>query len=285
MPRRLTAWQHEIERNSPQLIGHTAELWRAFIKRDVEEWSAKEPPEPKNPASWHKLYKKLRRKEAEEIRAQEEMLANQLRGSQESAAQHTSKLVDPSTVPALPRAPGMRIEKRPGAGAGPSRTADPSKLRFTSGSRTRTSSGHDVLNRARREAKELSLFSASSSALARPTSLLNSKATRLRAAPRGMIDDLRRARPSKDGELPIGAIAVPKRSAATGPSSRAQPQQKGTPKRYLDSDEEKELDNVEVDARVSKVPRLGSHTLDKVKSVKPREAQGLFMKSKKPRPK
>lgn len=70
---------HEIETNSPQIADADAELWRAFIARDIPQWEDK-IIEPKNPRSWWKVYRKLVRQEERAKEEQEAKLADAMRG-------------------------------------------------------------------------------------------------------------------------------------------------------------------------------------------------------------
>ncbi|KAK3114439.1 hypothetical protein LTR53_007251 [Teratosphaeriaceae sp. CCFEE 6253] len=70
---------HEIEINSPQIADSDAELWRAFIARDIPNWQDK-IVEPKNPRSWWKVYRKLTRDETKAKGEQEEKLRAAMSG-------------------------------------------------------------------------------------------------------------------------------------------------------------------------------------------------------------
>jgi len=70
---------HEIEKNSPHIADADAELWRAFIARDIPEWESK-IIEPKNPRSWWKVYRKLIREEEAKKEEQEAKLAAAMSG-------------------------------------------------------------------------------------------------------------------------------------------------------------------------------------------------------------
>ncbi|GAM85721.1 hypothetical protein ANO11243_037290 [Dothideomycetidae sp. 11243] len=73
-----------LEEESPQIIGTTTiELWKFFIKRDIPSGNH-EHLEPKNPASWGKLYRKLKREDEARQKAAEEQL-------RESLGQHQAK--------------------------------------------------------------------------------------------------------------------------------------------------------------------------------------------------
>ena len=196
--------QHELETNSPQLLGHTADLWRAMIKRDVGKL---DPPEPSDPASWYRVYRKLLRADQKATERQEAQLASQMQGIRNAAAERTSRIVDAKSLPRLNKALGGREPKK--ASTRFSTTADPSTLRFTSGSRTKMLTGQDVMNRARREAREMSLRSAQGrSALARPAhhAGIPSRFNQPLTVPKSMIGDHQR-------QL---KLAVPRRSSTAG---------------------------------------------------------------------
>ncbi|KAA6413484.1 MAG: hypothetical protein FRX48_03230 [Lasallia pustulata] len=177
----------ELEKSSPQLCGADAEIWREFIKRDIPRWEDK-PHEPWNPQNWYKVYRKLRMESQQEVEKDAEILRAAMEGIQSERAKHTSKVVDSNTVPRLPRMGGMRVE------GGRSRTTNAKSgnsalLTFGSGSRTKMVTGKDVLEKARREAREMSLFSAKKSILAVPTHKLQGKATQVRTAPHGLLEE------------------------------------------------------------------------------------------------
>ncbi|KZF24529.1 hypothetical protein L228DRAFT_281593 [Xylona heveae TC161] len=180
-----------IEENSPQICGHDAEIWMEFIKRDVPQWESK-LHEPKNPKNWYKVYKKLRDESQAEVEKDAEMLKAAFDGLKSEKAKHTSRVVDPSSVPRLPRDRGMRVEGGRAKGPGTVRTGNQSLLSFGTGSRTKTNTGKSVMEKARREAREMSLFSVRKSVLATPTHRLSDKATQVRHVPRGMLDEHRR---------------------------------------------------------------------------------------------
>lgn len=143
-----------------------------------------------------------------------------MQGIQSERAKHTSKVVDSKTVPRLPRMSGMRVE------GGRTRTTNnkagnPALLTFGSGSRTKTLTGKDVLEKARREAREMSLFSAKKSILAVPTHKLQGKASQVRTAPHGLLEEYKK--PSQPGYLnpttkPTTIFAPRKRTAENSPA-------------------------------------------------------------------
>jgi elongin-A len=187
---------HILEQNSPQLYENNAdsEIWMMFIKRDIPNYASK-PHQPKNPANWYKVYKKLLAEVKSDIEDDALILKATMDKLAEERAKHTSKIVDPRTMPKLPRMGGMRAEAQKRAQA-TVRTADSSVLRFTSGSKTKMTTGKGVMDRARREARELSLFSARKAPLAVPTHKLGNKSTVIKSAPQGLVAGHKRAVPA-----------------------------------------------------------------------------------------
>ncbi|KAK6544145.1 hypothetical protein TWF694_000852 [Orbilia ellipsospora] len=62
-----------IQSNCPQIAEDSAELWRAFIRRDFGP-EALEIYEPANPQSWNKVYRKLKREKDVKDQTDIEML-------------------------------------------------------------------------------------------------------------------------------------------------------------------------------------------------------------------
>ena len=143
-----------------------------------------------------------------------------MEGIQSERAKHTSKVVDSKSVPRLPRMGGMRVE------GGRSRTTNSKSgnsalLTFGSGSKTKMLTGKDVLEKARREAREMSLFSAKKSVLAVPTHKLQGKASQIRTAPHGLLEEHRKPSTPNYIDLtvkPTTIFAPRKRTAANDPT-------------------------------------------------------------------
>ncbi|KAK0307262.1 hypothetical protein LTR01_005908 [Friedmanniomyces endolithicus] len=87
---------HEIETHCPQIADASADLWRAFIARDIPNWPAK-ILEPKNPRSWWKVYRKLVADEKRAKHAQEEELRAAMSGlsakREENKAMYVERVV------------------------------------------------------------------------------------------------------------------------------------------------------------------------------------------------
>ena len=82
----------KLEQNSPQIAGHTGELWRKFIERDIQRWKEK-IIEPKNPTSWSKVYRKLKKEDEQERLAAEEMLKQALNKRKVEKESHSANIV------------------------------------------------------------------------------------------------------------------------------------------------------------------------------------------------
>ncbi|KAJ9623965.1 hypothetical protein H2203_005412 [Taxawa tesnikishii (nom. ined.)] len=81
-----------IEQSSPQIAGADAELWLAFVKRDIPNWEAK-LIEPKNPASWWKVYKKLMKEDNAQRMAAEEQLKAAMNRHKNDKTSHSTKIL------------------------------------------------------------------------------------------------------------------------------------------------------------------------------------------------
>lgn len=91
---------HQLELNSPQLIGETAELWMNFIKRDVPRWQDRRH-EPANPKNWYKVYKKLMREVAKKALDAELELKNAMSSIQSVKEQNRVEIASSSRGAAL----------------------------------------------------------------------------------------------------------------------------------------------------------------------------------------
>ncbi|KAJ8071721.1 hypothetical protein OCU04_002037 [Sclerotinia nivalis] len=174
---------HIIELNSPQIKGEDAELWKAFIARDIPNWRTKNYV-PRDPTKWYEVYQKYKTEHEVEIARDRENLKNSMNALQQRKQDHVSKFVDIRALPKIPRDYGMRpnnggVPLTKGRGL---QGAAPSSLSWGSGSRTKMKDGTSVLTRARREAKEMS----QRSKLNTPTSMLSGRLGQVKRAPAGM---------------------------------------------------------------------------------------------------
>jgi elongin-A len=174
---------HEVEINSPHIRGEDAELWRAFIARDIPNWRTKNYS-PKNPLKWYEVYCRYKKEQREEIKRDEDILRNTMMGLNRDKQTHVSKVVDLRSLPKLPRDPRMIANNGgvPLKGKVGFRKEAASSLLFSAGSKTKITDGKSVLTKARREAKEISAMGK----LARPTHQLKGRMGQVVKAPAGM---------------------------------------------------------------------------------------------------
>lgn len=150
-------------------------------------------------------------------------------------AANQSQLVDISSLPSVRKA--TRIGRPPPRTAsqysrGQSSQTSDSHLTFTSGSKTK-----NVMQRVRREAREMSLFSAKNSKLSQPTHRLNDTASRIMAPPRSLVEEhlkpaqLVEVRKASSAKRPLEPEMRNRVSAARAPVA-------GSPKRkYVELDD------------------------------------------------
>lgn len=207
----------QLEENSPQLEGEDVECWTRLIKKDFPVLAKKHNFEPKNPASWYRVYAKYERLEAEQKREAEAKLKAAFAGLKKEKAENVSHIVDSRKLPRPPK-DGRGIPggaRRTGTGSG--KRADDGDLRFTSGTRTKTTTGKGVLRKAFREAREIS----ARNRLATPTGLLPVRRGQIASAPKAMVEEARiKAQPAIRGGTSgpsDGALRVPgRRPSASG---------------------------------------------------------------------
>jgi elongin-A len=193
---------HQIERNSPQIKGEDAQLWHAFIQRDIPNWKTKNYI-PKNPNKWYEIYCKYKKEQRKELERDEEVLRRSLADINNKKATNVSKIVELRKLPKLPRDPRM-MANNGGVPLGRNRETGvlklgASALTWTSGSKTKLTDGKSVMTRARREAKEIS----HRGKLAKPTAELHGSTRQIKKAPAGMVDEYRRDRLAAQPQVKI----------------------------------------------------------------------------------
>ncbi|PNS20741.1 hypothetical protein CAC42_2986 [Sphaceloma murrayae] len=89
----------DLEIDSPQIVGlpATVEQWKAFIRRDIPNWE-KKTLEPKNPALWWKVYRKLKREDEADQKVAEERLKQAL-GKQAAQKESNKSTILHSVLP------------------------------------------------------------------------------------------------------------------------------------------------------------------------------------------
>ena len=191
--------QREIEKWSPQIVGHDEEIWRQFIKRDAPGFEGKSRS-PSDGNLWYETYQKAVAQSKKEVAEDERILKAKMDEIKTHRTEHTSRQVDAMTVPKLPQIGGMqyvrylktldgedyqtRKHRRVGL------VQPTPKLTFGAASRMKPKTGPQVLEKARREAREHKLLRGQ---LAIPTHKLPKQASRIRQVPYSMVADHMRA--------------------------------------------------------------------------------------------
>ena len=175
-----------IELNCPQIIGKDSELWIKFIKRDVLTYANEQPPKPADPNNWYKLYRKLLRADQKELKASEEELRATMAGIKDSRAKKEVQWRPNHQLPPQPKVGGMIFCHEPKPKKSPPPPPKTDVLRFGAGSRTKVVTGRDMINKARRQARETALLRPGFGNLSTPSHLLNNLATKVTKAPASM---------------------------------------------------------------------------------------------------
>ncbi|UKZ55280.1 hypothetical protein TrVGV298_009100 [Trichoderma virens] len=153
----------QIELNSPQIEGQTAEIWLKLIERDF-------PPGIQNQG--------ISAKGSQEM--SENKLKSALAGLRQDKEKNTSKIVSGK---ALPSSAKFAIRRYTGPREGSSNA-----LTFGGGSRTKTANGASVMRKVRREVKEIANIHGS---LSRPIKAPSKRP--VMKAPVAMVNDHKRA--------------------------------------------------------------------------------------------
>lgn len=180
----------QLEINSPQLEGDDAECWIRLVNRDFPVLAKRHNFAPKNPSSWYKIYARYERLEAEQKREAEEKLKAAFAGIKKEREGNVSHIVDfdRRKLPHPPRdGRGIGGPRRPAIGRRGGIGPDEGEMRFTGGTRTKTTTAQSVLRKARREAREIS----ARNRLSTPTGLLSVRQGQIAAAPKGMVEEAR----------------------------------------------------------------------------------------------
>lgn len=218
----LTSSQRKLELNCPQIIGKTGEIWIKLIKRDVEKYANETPS---NPASWHKVYRRLVKAHQRDLAASEEQLMATMSGLRNAKKEKAIQWVSKEEVKE-PKVYGMQYapaEPKPKKPAPPVRTVE--TLRFGGGSRTKTTTGHGLMQKIKREAREASLRRPGG-VLATPNHLISAKsnASKVTKAPPSMAPPRqapapqRSLAPSANGSRPTAAPSRPPTQAIAHPA-------------------------------------------------------------------
>lgn len=171
----------QIELNSPQIEGQTAEIWLKFIERDFPLESKTKAYQPRDPKKWYKVWEKYKNEHDTALQESENKLKSALAGLRQDKEKNTSKIVSGK---ALPSSAKFAIRRYTGPREGSSNA-----LMFGGGSRTKTANGASVMRKVRREVKEIANIHGS---LSRPIKA-PSRRPMVMKAPTAMINDHKRA--------------------------------------------------------------------------------------------
>lgn len=173
----------QIELSSPQIQGHTGEIWLKLIEKDFPlEYKAK-AYKPQNPDKWYRVWEKYKRDHDAALEESENKLKNALAGLRQDKEKNTSRIIERKLLPkSVKLGGGKRLFGGP-------REAHSNYLSFNSGSRTKTVNGASVMRKVRREVKEIATIHG---ALSRPNRAPTQR-LQMRKAPESMVNDYRRA--------------------------------------------------------------------------------------------
>ncbi|KAL7932628.1 RNA polymerase II transcription factor SIII subunit A domain-containing protein [Trichoderma chlorosporum] len=171
----------QIELNSPQIEGQTAEVWLKFIERDFPLESKTKAYQPRDPKKWYKVWEKYKNEHDAALQESENKLKSALAGLRQDKEKNTSKIVSGK---ALPSSAKFAIKRYTGPREGSSNA-----LTFGGGSRTKTANGASVMRKVRREVKEIANIHGS---LSRPIKAPSRRPIVMKA-PVAMVNDRKRA--------------------------------------------------------------------------------------------
>ncbi|KAI1093474.1 RNA polymerase II transcription factor SIII subunit A-domain-containing protein [Rostrohypoxylon terebratum] len=192
----------QLEKASPQIQGDDSECWQRLIQRDFPQQLKKQRLVPDDPTLWYMIYQRYKKLEAEEKQAAIRKLSNGFKNITKEKQAKAVKAVnfDKKVHGRIPgqRTTGLPIGRHVTGSGG---------LTWGGGSRTKTSTSQGILQKARREAAEISRRKQ----LSTPTGQLLVRKGQITKAPLGMIEE------HKTKSLPAlavrrGPIQAPTRS-------------------------------------------------------------------------
>ncbi|KAG5961830.1 hypothetical protein E4U57_007423 [Claviceps arundinis] len=235
----------KIELNSPQIKGHTGELWLKLIEKDFPLEYKNNAYKPQNPDHWYRVWQKYKKEHDAAIKASEAKLKDALAGLRQDKAQNTSRIIERKLLPKSLRMAGAKKMYNG------QRDVQSNSLTFNGGCRTKVNTGASVMRKVRREVKEIATIHGSLSksiqAPIRPAQL-----SQIQKAPASMISDYRRS--SQPQYRSTAALAPETRSALLEHEKRA----------TFISDSE---DNEDFDDDFDEMPKASSKLIRKPKPI------------------
>lgn len=177
----------QLEIASPHLQDDDAELWIRFINRQFPALVKEHRLEAKDPTQWHRVWAKYERRNNKLKEEAEQKLKAAFAGIKQKRQANVSSVVtfDRRKLPRPPKDGREVVIKAPGGRRGGSQ--DTGELRFTSGTRTKTTTAQSVMRKVKREAKEIH----SRNRLATPGGALQVRSGQIKQAPQGMVNEQR----------------------------------------------------------------------------------------------
>ncbi|KAH0829376.1 hypothetical protein AYO21_11308 [Fonsecaea monophora] len=168
---------HQLELSSPQIIGHDAEIWLNFIKRDIPDWDLKRH-EPSNPKNWYKVYKKLKAEATKDSSNDEAMLKAALADIQKGKEQNTAVIASTALSAGLLSSSNA---------SGPSRRARIQWNYISGKTGAKGSSKMTLMEKIRKEARD-----AKAGKMNRPMHELQKKQTGVVKAPAQFVEEVKK---------------------------------------------------------------------------------------------
>jgi elongin-A len=200
---------HALEIQSPQIIGHDAEIWLAMIKRDIPNWEARRH-KPNDPKDWWKVYRKLKRDSALEMDAGADMLKAALNDKNEKRLAE----IKPLKALATSRRPSLQARVAYGYQSGKTGSRGSSKM--------------GVLEKIKKEARD-----AKAARAIAEQQIRKRMTTAVTRAPAQFVEDVRtqRRKEQQSPERVVRASNVPITNRRAEASVTASPRTKSSPSR------------------------------------------------------
>ena len=144
----------EIELNSPQLQGQTAECWLRLIRKQFPLEHRNTAYKPADPTKWYRVWEKYKKEHDQALYESEMQLKNAIQGIQQERGKLQSRIVENKYLPREPPKAGSGIHGRYRQSRGTRSAGGSSKLAFSAGSRTSTATSAGVIRKVKREARE-----------------------------------------------------------------------------------------------------------------------------------
>lgn len=172
-----------IEENCPHIAEYDEECWRRLIRKHFTVLDNQHQTVPRNPSSWHKVYAKYAKMAEDAKREAEAKLRAAFAGINKKKLENASTIESHTKLPRPPR--DMKSVGRKEAVGRRGGSTDTGELRWTAGSRTKTTSGASVMRKVKREAAEV----AARNKLATPNGRLLVRQGQIKKAPQGMVHE------------------------------------------------------------------------------------------------